>query len=106
MQLRSSLVVQLQQLGALQDFSFIAQQKGMFSFLGLNSQQVQRLIDEYSIYLVNSSRINIAGLNESNLAYVANSIAKVFKFENNSWIVEYRSYVHAASGGDAMIAHR
>ncbi len=59
------------------DFSFIPRQCGMFSFLGLSPQQVHRLRDEFSVYMVDSSRINIAGISQSNLAYLADSIAKV-----------------------------
>jgi aspartate aminotransferase len=59
------------------DFSFIPRQRGMFSFLGLSPQQVQRLREEFSIYMVDSSRINIAGINQNNLGYLADSIAKV-----------------------------
>jgi aspartate aminotransferase len=51
----------------------------MFSFLGLNVDQVQALINQYSIYLVDSSRINIAGINSSNIEYLAQSIAAVLK---------------------------
>ncbi len=59
------------------DFSFIQRQRGMFSFLGLNQAQVQRLRDEYSVYMADSSRISIAGINNSNLHYLAESIVKV-----------------------------
>jgi aspartate aminotransferase len=78
-QLRVGLVDQLQQQGAPQDFNFIIRQKGMFSFLGISPQQVNRLVNEYSVYLVNSSRINIAGLNKVNLPYVTNSIIEVLR---------------------------
>ncbi|MGH1372874.1 MAG: aromatic amino acid transaminase [Cellvibrionaceae bacterium] len=59
------------------DFDFIPQQRGMFSFLGLTVEQVERLKAEYSIYMVNSSRINLAGINQANLPYLAQSIGKV-----------------------------
>jgi len=51
----------------------------MFSFLGVNLDQVQSLVNDYSIYLVNSSRINVAGINDSNIDYLANSLATVLK---------------------------
>ena len=60
-----------------QDFSFIERQHGMFSFLGINAAQVDRLVNEHSVYLVGSSRINLAGLNQRNIAYVAKAIAAV-----------------------------
>ncbi|MDH7944816.1 amino acid aminotransferase [Pseudohongiella sp. SYSU M77423] len=75
--LRSELVNALTAEGVDRDFSFIEREKGMFSFLGLSVEQVRSLIDDYSIYLVDSSRINIAGINHSNLAYLTRGIAEV-----------------------------
>jgi aspartate aminotransferase len=75
--LRTELVNALKAKGIDQDFSFIQREKGMFSFLGLSVEQVHSLINDYSIYLVDSSRINIAGINSSNLDYLADSIKKV-----------------------------
>ncbi len=75
--LRSQLVDAIKAEGVTQDFSFIERQKGMFSFLGVNSEQVDKLVHEHSVYLVGSSRINLAGLNQHNIAYVAKSIAAV-----------------------------
>lgn len=59
------------------DFSFINRQRGMFSYSGLNSMQVDQLRNEYSIYIVGSGRINVAGINDANLEYVVSSIAAV-----------------------------
>ena len=50
---------------------------GMFSFLGLTPRQVDRLMQEYSVYMVNSSRINIAGINRNNIDYLATAIKAV-----------------------------
>ena len=47
---------------------------GMFSYSGLNPDQVQRLRDEFSIYVVKSGRINVAGLTDDNLDYVCGAI--------------------------------
>ena len=77
--LRAQFVRQIQSIGIDQDFSFIEREKGMFSFLGVNVDQVQSLVNDYSIYLVNSSRINVAGINDSNIEYLANSLAAVLK---------------------------
>jgi aspartate aminotransferase len=77
--LRAQFVKQIQSIGIGQDFSFIEREKGMFSFLGVNVDQVQTLVNDYSIYLVNSSRINVAGINDSNIKYLANSLATVLK---------------------------
>ena len=49
----------------------------MFSFLGVSVEQVQKLVNDYSIYLVNSSRINVAGINDSNIDYLTSSLAEV-----------------------------
>lgn len=79
LQLRHQLANQIAISGCEQDFSFIPQQKGMFSFLGINKEQVARLRDEHSIYMLDSSRINIAGLSSHNLTYVAQALAAVLK---------------------------
>ena len=75
--LRALLVVRLQSAGVDRDFSFIEQEKGMFSFLGVNKDQIQTLIQQYSIYLVGSSRINIASINDDNIDYLVESIKAV-----------------------------
>ena len=75
--LRGQLVDAIKAEGVEQDFSFIERQHGMFSFLGINAAQVDQLVKEHSVYLVGSSRINLAGLNQRNIAYVAKAIAAV-----------------------------
>lgn len=74
---RAMLVEQLKTNGVDRDFSFIARQKGMFSFLGINPAQVETLKKEHSVYMVGSSRISIAGISQANVDYLAKSIAKV-----------------------------
>lgn len=74
---RQLLVDKLIENGVTRDFSFIARQSGMFSFLGITPEQVQQLQDEYSIYMVGSSRMSIAGIANRNVDYLAQSIAKV-----------------------------
>ena len=74
---RQLLVDKLKENGVTRDFSFITRQAGMFSFLGITPEQVQQLQDEYSIYMVDSSRISIAGIANRNVDYLAQSIAKV-----------------------------
>jgi aspartate aminotransferase len=59
------------------DFGFIEREKGMFSFLGLSAEQAQRLRREYSVYMLDSSRINVAGVNARNIDYLAQSVAAV-----------------------------
>jgi aspartate aminotransferase len=75
--LRTLLVDRLHAAGVDRDFSFIQNEKGMFSFLGISVPQVQTLVKDYSIYLVDSSRINVAGINNANIDYLVNSIKKV-----------------------------
>lgn len=75
--LRSGLLEKIQQKGIDKDFSFITQQKGMFTYLGITKEQVQRLRSEYSIYMADSSRINVAGLNTHCLDYVADALKAV-----------------------------
>jgi aspartate/tyrosine/aromatic aminotransferase len=56
---------------------FVAEQKGMFSFSGLDRQQVARLRDEHAIYIVGSGRLNVAGMTESNMPRLCDAIAAV-----------------------------
>ncbi len=77
--MRQLLVDKLAENGVTQDFSFITRQNGMFSFLGIDPEQIQRLQDEYSIYIVGSSRINLAGVSPDNVDYLTRSIAAVLK---------------------------
>jgi aspartate aminotransferase len=74
--LRSTLVQKLQTVSD-RDFSFIQREKGMFSFLGLSVDQTRRLREEYSVYMLDSSRINVAGVNGSNIDYLADAVAGV-----------------------------
>ncbi|QLE97817.1 aromatic amino acid transaminase [Neptunomonas phycophila] len=77
--MRARLSQQIAATGCQTDFSFIPKQKGMFSFLGVTPEQVHQLRDDYSIYMVDSSRISIAGLNPHNIDYVAEAISSVVK---------------------------
>ena len=77
--LRVTFSESLKQSGAENDFGFIQNEKGMFSFLGVTQGQIQELINKYAIYLVDSSRINVASINRGNLDYVSESIATVIK---------------------------
>lgn len=75
--MRQRFVDLLKEYGAEQDFSFIIEQNGMFSFSGLSPEQVDRLKDEFAIYAVRSGRINVAGITEDNIRYLCESIVKV-----------------------------
>ena len=75
--LRFLLVEKLQERSVPRDFSYIANERGMFSFLGISLEQVIRLREEFHVYMVETSRINLAGINRSNVDYVADAIAAV-----------------------------
>lgn len=75
--MRQLFVKTLQDKGANQDFSFIAKQNGMFSFSGLTEQQVLKLRNDYGIYIVNSGRINVAGMTLDNMSRLCESIVEV-----------------------------
>jgi aspartate aminotransferase len=59
------------------DWSHITRQIGMFAFTGMNAEMCHRLTSEYAIYLTTNGRISIAGLNDSNVEYVAKAIHAV-----------------------------
>jgi aromatic-amino-acid transaminase len=75
--MRVQLIEKLAQAGAQRNFDFIAQQHGMFSYSGLSKAQMQRLRSEFGVYGVDSGRICVAALNDHNIEYVAQAIAKV-----------------------------
>ena len=77
--MRSLLADSIQNNAAGIDFSHIKQQRGMFSFLGLNTAQLDQLREEYGVYIVSSSRVNLAGINSSNIDYLGSSILSVLK---------------------------
>ena len=59
------------------DFSHLARANGMFCFLGITAEQVATLKQEFGVYMVDSSRINVAGITADNVDYLAESIAAV-----------------------------
>ncbi|MDH3551606.1 MAG: aminotransferase class I/II-fold pyridoxal phosphate-dependent enzyme, partial [Gammaproteobacteria bacterium] len=59
------------------DFSHLVRANGMFCFLGITAHHVDRLKEDFGVYMVNSSRINIAGITPDNVEYLADSIAAV-----------------------------
>ena len=75
--LRVQLVQSLNQLQTQRDFSFIAKERGMFSFLGLSVEQVRKLKNEYSIYMTDTSRISVSGLTAEKMDYVSKAIISV-----------------------------
>ncbi len=78
-ELRSLFVRKMVEKGSPGDFSFIEKQNGMFSFLGIGPEQIERLREEFAIYIVGSSRINVAGISEDNIDYLTDSLVRVAK---------------------------
>ena len=75
--MRQKLVDGLKAAGVQQDMSFMTEQIGMFSYSGLNKDQMLRLRSEFGVYGTDTGRICVAALNNNNVAYVCESIAKV-----------------------------
>lgn len=75
--LRDKLVTKLAASGVSKDFSFIKNQRGMFSYSGLTLEQVHTLRNDYSIYIADSGRMSISGVSDNNIDYLCESIAKV-----------------------------
>ena len=76
-EMRTLLVEKLTAAGVQGDLSYIVRQKGMFSYSGLNKDQMVRLRGEFGVYGVDSGRICVAALNTKNIGYVADAIVKV-----------------------------
>ena len=77
--MRGLLCDSLQDNDAGMDFSHINRQKGMFSFLGITTPQLERLRNEFGIYIVSSTRINLAGVNSNNIEYLKQSLLTVLR---------------------------
>ena len=76
-QMRTALVEKLKGAGVKDDMGFITQQIGMFSYSGLNKEQMVRLRNEFGVYGTDTGRMCVAALNSKNIDYVCASIAKV-----------------------------
>jgi aspartate/tyrosine/aromatic aminotransferase len=77
--LRHEVVQQLREHCPQRDFGFIAGQRGMFSYLGIDTAQVRALRERHHVYMTDDSRVNIAGLRRDNLEYFARAVAQVLK---------------------------
>ena len=75
--LRKILSAKITEAGIEKDFSFLQRQSGMFSFLGLSVDQVRQLREEYSIYTVDSARVNVASFNDNNIDYFIEALKTV-----------------------------
>jgi aspartate aminotransferase len=75
--LRKGFAEALRRFSNSDRFDFIAEHRGMFSRLGLTEAQVDRLREEYGIYMVGDSRFNVAGLKEDRLEELAKAVVSV-----------------------------
>ncbi len=77
LRLREQLAGELRDLSGSDRFGFVAEHRGMFSRLGATPEQVKRIKEEFGIYMVGDSRINIAGLNDNTIPILARAIIEV-----------------------------
>jgi aromatic-amino-acid transaminase len=75
--MRTQMVDLLAQKAPQRDFSFVGRQCGMFSYSGLTVEQVHRLRNEFGIYALDTGRICVAALNQSNIKVVTDAIVQV-----------------------------
>jgi aspartate aminotransferase len=75
--LRKNVVAALAKACPQRDFSFIEHQRGMFSYLGVTPEQVRALREHHHVYMMEDSRMNVAGLRGDDIAYFANAVAQV-----------------------------
>ena len=76
-QMRGKFVEALREKGVEMDFSFIKNQRGMFSYSGLSPEAVKTLREKYSLYIVGSGRVCLAAMNDKNIGYICEAIADV-----------------------------
>jgi aromatic-amino-acid transaminase len=76
-QMRGKFVEMLREKGVEQDFSFIQNQRGMFSYSGLSPEAVKTLREKNSLYIVGSGRICLAAMNDKNIGKICEAIADV-----------------------------
>jgi aspartate aminotransferase len=77
--LRREVVQRLREHCPQRDFGFITEQRGMFSYLGIDATQVHALREQHHVYMTDDSRMNLAGLRRGNLEYFARAVAAVVK---------------------------
>lgn len=75
--LRAKFVARMSDLASDREFGYVNQQRGMFSYSGLNADQAKTLREEHAVYILGSGRINIAGMNDHNMDSLCKSIASV-----------------------------
>lgn len=75
--MRQALVEVLKTAVPGRNFDYLLKQRGMFSYTGLSAAQVERLREEFGVYLIASGRMCVAGLNSRNVQRVAQAFAAV-----------------------------
>jgi len=75
--MRAKLVKLLKDAGSTRDWSHIVNQIGMFAFTGLTPEEVDELREKYHIYMTRNGRISVAGVNDTNIDYLAQGIHAV-----------------------------
>jgi len=78
-EMRKALRDKLEGMGTPGTWSHITDQIGMFSFTGLSEQQVQRLREQFHVYMTKNGRISMAGLNTNNVDYFAKAVDSVVR---------------------------
>ncbi|MDS9466525.1 amino acid aminotransferase [Paracoccus sp. MBLB3053] len=74
LRLRTQLANELRDLSGSDRFDFVAEHRGMFSRIGASPEQVAKMKEEFAIYMVGDSRLNIAGLNDTTVPILARAI--------------------------------
>ncbi|WP_428240605.1 aromatic amino acid transaminase [Gynuella sp.] len=75
--LRTSISTQFRAKTGEDRFAFFEHHKGMFSVTGLSTEQINRLREEFGIYIVGDSRVNVAGMQEQAIPYLIDSFLAV-----------------------------
>jgi aspartate aminotransferase len=76
-QLRTATVKALAGACPRKDFGYIARQRGMFSYLGIDAKAVRDLRERHHVYMMDDSRMNVAGLRMDNIGYFAEAVGNV-----------------------------
>lgn len=78
-EMRISLRSALEKLETPGSWEHITSQIGMYSYTGMTEQQCLHMIYNFHVYMLRSGRINVCGLNPSNVEYVAKAIHDTIK---------------------------
>lgn len=76
--MRRLLVEALEERGVTRDVRYLVEQQGMFAYSGLDVEQARRLRDEFAVYVLDSGRMNVAGITTENLDRLADALAAVW----------------------------